>query len=603
MRILICAILSLLALALTERAAANPSDREPHAPLEVHSSEVAPQLLAQAQQLFDQNQLALGKFEELRAAGKAAAIDPLKVGQAYATVLKLRRAGEQLRQCGEPAGYDYLLRATRQATELNRIIGALQSLPQAQQAIANTRAKALQVSQTRTKQIPRLERMVEDKAWLKAEAELHDVLDELEIYLGFLIVEDRQQVTLPWRELKVTIETAAKSARQEQALAHLAARRDATLPDDDAFLADMKAAANDVRASGKHTVDGSARSGPELLAHFDVKRQTHHVQAINALATEWARAAVLGESPTPEWTAAEEKYKTFAAQLPPALAAIIEADTARISDASAKELYLQYLPVVADLSAHAPDCAAPLESALSKFSEKSPALAAEIAAYRTATSELLRWRQRVAQEQAAARAGNAKELATAAREWFARTEATGGFFEPTSPSPARMVDPVGQVLENSGPKVVGRSAVTRHITALASGTAGISRYGERVYARVALPANDVALAAAREALTRDLQAVEKPPLTLVATQALRSLARGDLPEMGGEVKAVYVEGHISRFATLPAAAALLLPLGTLPQSYTQEEPLAQVVLRFDLKPQWIANDYFFVELSGGALPR
>jgi hypothetical protein len=590
-------------LVLAPHAWANPSDRQPHAPLEVHSPELAPELLAQAQQLFDQNQLALGKFDEQRVSGKVAAIDPLKVGQAYAHVLKLRRTAEQLMQLGEPAGYDYELRASRQALSLNVIIGALQGLPQAQQAIANTRTRALQVSQTRLKQIPRLERMVADEAWLKAEAELHETLSELELYFGFLTVEDRLQITMPWRELTTKIETAAKSARHEIAKEKLLQRREAAAPHYEELLRQVEAAAESVRASGKHTLDSTARTGPELLAHFDAAWQTLHVQAINALAIEWARATLIDRIPSPEWTAAEEDYANFAEQMSLALAGVIEADAMRVSDATARELYMQYLSVVADLIAHAPASEPALSAALARFEEKSPALQDQVASYRAATSELLRWRQRVARERATARAAGVLPLQAAAREWFLRSEESGGLFERSDSPDARLNDPAGQILATGGPKAVGRPVVVGDIVALGGGTAGISRYGDRVYARVALPKDDAKLLAAREALKRDLQATVQPPLWLEATLALRALERGDWAQIGGDVKGVYLEGHIPRFATLPTAAALLTPLGKLPASHTKEDQLAQMVLRVDVTPQWILQEYFFVELAPqGVLP-
>jgi len=601
---ILAALLVVMSLVTSASVLANRSDKEPNAPLDVHSPQLAPELLAQAQQLFDQNHAALAKFEKLRQDDMAAKIDPLQVGKTYANAVKLRRTADQLMQLGETAGYDYHLRASQQATALNATIGALQALPQAQQAIANTRTRARQVAQAAQKQVPKIERMIEDEAWLKAEAELHQTLDELEIYLGFLTVADRMQILMPWRDMLTQIETAAKGVRQEQALAQLVARRDAALPDYEAFLEKLKAAADDVCTSGKHTLDGEARTGPELIAYFDTAWKALHVQVINALAIEWARATLIGEIPSAEWTACEENYADFSTKMPAALATIVTADAQRVSDAYAADLYAKYLPAVADLVAHAPGCEAPLEEALSKLFEKSPSLAEQVAAYQTATGELLRWRKRVAAEQAAARQADVPTIDAAAREWFRHSSDSAGLFAAGQPTAAKLNFSGPAVLEVGGPQAIGKPVVVNDIVALGSGTAGISRYADRIYARVPLPQDEAVLEQAREALQRDLQATMQPPLTLTATGAIRSLERGDLYKAGGTVKGVYLEGHIPRFATLPAAAALLTPLGTLPASHTQEDQLAQAVLRFDMVPQWIAGEYFFVELpSAGALPR
>jgi hypothetical protein len=90
---------------------------------------------------------------------------------------------------------------------------------------------------------------------------------------------------------------------------------------------------------------------------------------------------------------------------------------------------------------------------------------------------------------------------------------------------------------------------------------------------------------------------KEPPLSLRATLALRSAKRGDLIDAGGDVRAVYLEGRITRFAALPAAAALLLPLGQLPDSYLESDQLEQMILRFDLQPAWVHARYFTLDLA------
>ena len=84
-----------------------------------------------------------------------------------------------------------------------------------------------------------------------------------------------------------------------------------------------------------------------------------------------------------------------------ALATLIEADAQRATPADVPSLYQQYLQVLAPLIASTADdkLQQAVQPALEKLAGKSAAFAEEVKSYQTATHELLRWRERLAQVQ------------------------------------------------------------------------------------------------------------------------------------------------------------------------------------------------------------
>ena len=89
-------------------------------------------------------------------------------------------------------------------------------------------------------------------------------------------------------------------------------------------------------------------------------------------------------------------------------------------------------------------------------------------------------------------------------------------------------------------------------------------------------------------------------LTLAAATSVRSAERGDLAAVGGEIAGHHLEGLITRFAALPDAASILVPLGVLPTEDLKQPLLTQMLMRFDLKPAWVQHEHFYFELPAAA---
>lgn len=591
------ALASLLLLCMSAAATANPSDKQPFASLDVHGQKFAPELLTTAQKLAEESRQLLEKILAAVKDNKLARLDPTDVGKAHVLANRLARAADQLAVLGEPAGAEYRYRAQELQTGVGLAVVGLRALPGAAQGIANAGARARQISSERAQQLPKLEKLVARKDWDTAENELYEVYDAIDLFAVYLRFEERDALYSPWRTIETAIVDAMKAQRKAAAVKVLNDRAVALKVDFETLPAQLTAATDAVGKSGKHTIDGKELTGPQLVAHFDTAWQKLQVQTLNALAIEWARLPLAENfAPSAEW---DRLRSPPTDKIITGLQALIAADCQRAKASEVADLYRAYLPAVADLVDHLPvEQQSQFAAVLVPLLKKSSELQADVAAYQAATTEVLRWRERVAQEQATRKLAEYPDARPLTRTAFTRRMESNGFFE-AAPStlPARMYEAVGKTLVLGTPNLVGKPVHVTDVVALGgSSQAGIARYEDRIYARVTLP--QAALAPAVTALEDALHVNEQQgPLSLAATRAVRGAKRGDLVAAGGAVGGLFVEGHITRFATLPEAAALLLPLGQLPADYREYEQLEQVILRLDLKPRWAQQRYLFVEVT------
>lgn len=594
------AIVLLTIFCLASIAGANPNDKQPYASLDVHGQKFAPELLDLAQKLAEQNRVALEKFSALAKENKINKIDPIELSKVHVNQLRLQRAAEQLVLIGEPAGVDYVRRAGLQGSAVLQIVVTLQAIPAAGPGLSRLSGRASEVSQKHAKDLAKIEKLVQRQDWDTAEKELLEVFDDIDAFAVYMKPEDRIGLYSPWNSVNPPIMEAMRAKRKAAALAMFEERAAAAKTDHAKLLADIQAATASVQKTGKHTLAGKELTGPELIAHFDTVWQKTQVAALKSLAIEWARGHQADRAlPTPAWIALRSDYEQFATAATPALAALIAADAARVDAASAAALYQAYLPAVADLVDHTGGKSeSALQGALDAVLAKSPEATANVSAYRAATDELLRWRERVANEQAKAKQANYQEAHALARAAFMRNVDSAGFYEPEPANGVpKLYEAAAKTLVVGSPKIVGKEVLLTDIAALGgTSQAGIARYRDRIYGRVTLPI--AAMATEVAALENQLMvSATQQPLSLAATRAVRGARRGDLVSAGGLVGSVFVEGHVTRFATLPDAAALLLTLGALPGDYRDADQLEQVVLRLDVAPQWAQQRYLFVEVA------
>jgi hypothetical protein len=95
---------------------------------------------------------------------------------------------------------------------------------------------------------------------------------------------------------------------------------------------------------------------------------------------------------------------------------------------------------------------------------------------------------------------------------------------------------------------------------------------------------ETAIASMKSDLLVDAQ---HPALSLDAFHLIHAAETGNYESVGGSIEAVNLEGLVTRFVSMPDAASIIVPRGEVKTPDPQQSILSQMVLRVDLKPQWI----------------
>jgi hypothetical protein len=400
----------------------------------------------------------------------------------------------------------------------------------------------------------------------------------------------------------LTLELAAKrhTAFREQAQSRLEEAGAPLVPDTQAFLAEVTAAASQLQSSPAAKVGDQSLGGPACFGYFLTQWRETQLNALRCRAIDWGRRVTIPRRtflPVPSLAnrVDDAQYSAFCDQLVQGLAAIIAADAQRAGSSEASALYAAYLQVLGKEMPRMADqrLVAAVQQSLDTLIAKSPELGEQVTAYRAATDELLRWRERVAAEEVAAHDASFPPSSEVLTKAFTRRTDYDGLVSQnqTAFSEARLLAPAPEVLGGAVGQIVDQPLRLGRIASLPGGKLGVAVYNNRHYATLAMPQIPDAV----DSLKRDLLVAEQtPPLSLAAAIAVASAEQGDLVAVGGTTQAVYVEGLIPRFATLPAAALPMSPLGPLPSEPKESGLLSHVVIRLQLTPDWFRHRYFFV---------
>ncbi len=584
--------------------AANPSNKDFDAGIAVHGKTAAAGLAKQAQTLYEESNAATLKFAEAVKSNKVARLSWQPLGQNDVRLNQLRRIAQQLEILGETAGVDYQMRANSLFRTTGDIIDAFRAEPTSQRQLDKVRLALQKQEPARIKEVERLTKMAREGQWEAAETELYRFLDQLGVATTCLFNPEKRPIYAPFAEVQAAIDQAMRQARVTQAKQLLTERRQAETPDFAAVLSEVQAAATSLAASGTATLDGSVLTGPDAITAIGERWAEVQVKSIRCRTLDWLLANSMeayggtGEGQKPSSIVSE--YANFSAAMMNALAQLIESDANRTSGPDAAALYVAYLRACAPLIRRSANqnLAPVLNPALQSLANRAPQFPAEVAAYTEGTGDLLRWRARVARGLAVARADTFPSID---RLMFEATRDEGNYLGLYS---ANASSASGAALHASAPEVMlrpierlqGKQAHALDVVRLGgNGPVAIARYRARSYANIPAPLD---LAAEIDALKVDLMVSEdRPALSMFAAVAVDSAERGDLVAAGGTIVNQYLESLTTRFAALPTAASILTPLGTIPPEQTDSSYRNQVLMRFDLTPNWVQHDFFFAELS------
>ncbi len=582
-------------------AGANPNQDSPDAALDLSKFAKSDEILKQAKGLLDSCAKTIPNLAQQGA----------KLPSQLVALRQLRRLALDLQMCGETAGFDYGLREAWLNAQLKRAIARFKTTTAGATQAAKDRQflSAPGTTQFRAVALEKIKQLAQQQKWPAAYAMLNDTLDKLSSYTMFLEPAEETPYLLQFSEVGILVTTKRNAIFRQQVQEILDQLVTAQLPNPQGLVTAVSAAATGLRTASSVDVGGKLLNGPQCLEYFGNSWRQTQLAALRCRAIEWARrvsvpayAHYLPQIPGAN-RIVDADYGRLADDVIKALASLIAADAARVAGPDVVVLYGAYLQAAAPLvSATADDkLRLALTPALETLAAKTPAFGAEVAAYRAATDECLRWRERVAKCAADARQKPFVPSSQLLLQATASKEGYQGLLALSEPKlgEAQLLSSCPEVLLGAAPKLVGQKMLIQHTVGLPEGKFCVSRYQQRHYAM--LPRPDVAQEIQK--LRQDLLISELgPPLTLDAAVAVTSAQQGDYVLVGGEVKSIYLEGLIPRFAKLPEAAAPIIALGTMPSEPPAERLLSHVLVRLSITPSWVNHRYFFVELSQPTVP-
>jgi hypothetical protein len=510
--------------------------------------------------------------------------------------MRLDRIGDRLAVLGEGAGVDFKSRSYELNDDIRPVISAYRALPGVPAIISKNLSLLQKKTDEKLGLIPKAENLAKQNRWDDLETLVYAAVDELEVMGTWYDTDQRKRSIWRFRSAAAPLLRQCDEARKNAVQEALTQARSQQSPQFDALLGEIRKATAALKTAGTVDVGGQPLTGPALLRLFAQRWTDAQAAALRCQGLTW-----IIEASSPEFTALAQTHAKFSQDVVPALADLIAADVAHVTAENARARYVEYLRVLGPIVSLTADdkLAEAVGPRLAEVASKSPELAAEVEAYRKATSQLLRWRARTAAAYAKARQ---LQFPPVEQQFLAAVKDSPegkGLVSEKDPSTAEAALPgnvsAPTIMERASKKLVGQPALVARLVGLPTAAKmACSRYGERTYSRVALPSPP--LDAQFAGLRGDLMVDKGPPLTLEAAAAIMLTQRGDLEAVGGEIKGAYLEPLVWRFAALPPILQTLLPLGaTLAER--QDTPWThQVVMRFDVGPKWVQSKYYFVEL-------
>ncbi|MDA1048886.1 MAG: hypothetical protein O3C40_00185 [Planctomycetota bacterium] len=611
-RTLTLPLVALLHMICASTASANPNHQDAEAALAAHGGGAAKELHAKAASLYAAAAQETRTQLEAVANGRGARLSGKAIGQTRQKLRQIERLGPQLEIYGEPAGADFRWRFPYLATpQWWDVVTPFAATPSSQNFVNSIRLAIQKQTPARMKTLESIQKMVAEQKWQAAEDELYGLFDRLEVGICFLSNQERQQIYAPFGEVQAAIDTAMRRIRSQEAAQLLGQSRAQQTPDFTSHITAIREATASIATAGQANWDGEQVAGPQLVEKIGVRWTEVHVACLRCRALDWAMQPLFqmaGDnatkiSPDPTSEMLQRDYSQFSAAVIESISSLLRADAARVAGDDAAQLYVDYLNSIAPLARQVADGNAvrAWDAALRQLAAKSPVFNDEVQAYDEATREMLRWRARTAASIAQARSG---EFQTLDKHLYEATVSKSPFLglfpeRPDGQLAPRLLAAAPAIMTVATPRLMGKRATAFDVVRVSpTSSSAIARYRTRTYANV--PAG-LDLSDQISALKSELMiGAQSPALTLATATSVHSAQRGDLAAVGGDIVGHHLEGLITRFAALPTAASVIVPLGILPVEDIKQPLLPQMLMRFDLKPAWVQHEHFCSDLPAVA---
>jgi hypothetical protein len=325
---------------------------------------------------------------------------------------------------------------------------------------------------------------------------------------------------------------------------------------------------------GTGSWNGKSLAGPKLASAMFASLQTVCGQTLRAHALVFA-SDELGKAAT-DAEKLRADYNTLLSATLDAVGRIIAADAARATADQVPQLYAGYLASVCGFASKLGDAssAEKLSASLDQLAARSEPFAADVAAYRGATSDWLRWRSRATK--AAIRARTAKSPAFALKANGPR-----GTLAASAP----------QLIDAAMKQLADRPLVAENGLLAIAGETCCSRPEGAVVLRIVEPDLDI-----ETLLGTDLLISKgKIPLTLEAGEAYARARRGNLAAVGGRLQSIELIGTVPLQATDYPERSAIYPADavTATDATLAATRADQVIYLVTLAPEWIAGAHLF----------
>ncbi|MEX0728480.1 MAG: hypothetical protein WD065_19565 [Planctomycetaceae bacterium] len=575
-----------------------PLSESPLLAMEVRDDGPSRELREHGEESCIEAETRLAEFEELLTSNRAGKIDPVELGKTLIPIMHVDRAARRLTFLGEPSGWELGSRHAILLQRLRSVVEQFRKVPGVAQKLSNT-APLVRVARMGEAQLVKVNLLSRKKNFAAAETLMDDILDSVHS-VGVLYPGDVSTSILGnINSANSTAQAVFADYRRTQALAEMSKEQKRNTPDFAKLLKELQAATEAIASGRDPQVGSRMMSGPEWLDHFSERWQHLYFEANRCFGLDVAAATIGADKALMHSDKLVADYERFVADALKGMAGLIRADARRTGAEQVATVYAAYLQSIAKFAALG-DVAVvetALLPALDELVVKSPELQADAQSYYTFSTELLRWRQRVADGYVAAK--------------MTRYQGVNGAFYQAVPDPETGTtlferNSMGNMLllTINAPhaiQVISPAIVTKKVYA----QGGLSSRNERrqvtsyeegsVYASIP---HDVDLSLAVEELKSVLLVSDAfPPLTLDAVLAIETATKGDLWQFGGEVTDVELEGRITKLANASpddwGLFYLTTPMTRVPSGYS----LQHVMAHCHVRPDWLRHRYFFVELN------
>lgn len=572
-----------------------PSLLDPHAAMEVRPQESSKDLREKAVTAYQATWGAVDEYEEAATKNALESINAKRITTTTIGLIALEWYALQLIARGEPAGHDFLERRAALTNRVGQVIRAYKRLPDTKSRLE--RAFDEFVNLTRKYERVRQTSLTlgQKDEWIKADETLQPPFAEIQGQAWWYTMEpttrDLTPFTRPYGTARETIAPRADAIRRKDANAELIKAREALTPKFSELLSQLQ--------SGDSATRGE--SGPQRLVRFTNEWQAAQLAAIQCIGLDMARIDLEPREAGPNLVALAQEQQKFATDAVEQIVKLISDDAARVSPGEARRMYQDYVVAVTPLIllGDRAELTVKLQSTLDALVTRSPDLQIQVEAYRAASEDLLRWRERVANSYTKRQADTFPPLPeTFVAAAMNSKDERERLFQPISGTEQATLNGPGSITATVVGKLLqGKNVHTLNLIGARNGSGfSISEARNSVFARCSFPIDTTT--AAEELQTALLVQESSPPLTLAASVAIESARRGDLMSIGGTISNIVIEGKSSKLANISDSDWGYVRLAKIPDSVTASSAtgtnIKNVVVRVEIEPTWARHQYFFL---------